>query len=133
MDFVKAALNTKRLIAKNGRDITLYKLDRTVADVTKPWKGSAAPTLGSPYVTKGVFAVPATSIPTESRGLAYDWVSKDLLTQARHVILVAAYDAPDLREYNAFSDTNGLTQAIIWGQLLQPGPVGLLYVFGTRE
>lgn len=133
MDYNKIALNVKRLIAENGRDITLYKLSKTTADPNKPWKGPGTPVPGGAYATKGVFAVPATSIPTESRGLAFDWVSKDLLSQARHVILVAALDAPDLRDYTSFVDEDGKSQGIIWGQLLKPGPVGLLYVFGTLE
>lgn len=133
MDYVKKALGVKIKIDKYGRSIRLYKLDRTVADTSKPWKGSGSHQLTEEYATKGVFVVPATSIPTESRGLAYDWVSKDLLSQARHVILVAAYGAPDLREHNVFIDSDGKSQAIIWGQLLKPGDVGLLYVFGTRE
>lgn len=133
MDYVKTAKGVKAKIDKYGREITMYKIDSTPADNTKPWKGAGSPDLIEPFVTKGVFAVPATSIPTESRGLAFDWVSKELLSQARHVILVAAYGAPMLRDYKIYRDDSGKEQAIIWGQLLQPGPVGLLYVFGTRE
>lgn len=138
-DYARLAETTKRLIEKNGREVTIYKQANAVSvpNTDKPWKGSG--TLGQqtpliePFTCKAVFAVPATSIPTESRGLAFDWVAKDLLIQARHVLLVAAKGAPFLKEHTVYIDNDGTQNAIIWGQLLKPGDIGLLYVFGTRE
>lgn len=144
MDYDRVARTTKRLIEKNGRAITMLSKASVVSpsNAGKPWNGPGPATAPNGTVqqkydltfdTYGVFVVPATSIPTESRGLAYDWVSQDLLAQARHVILVPALGAPDLKLCTDYRDNDGLVQAIIWGQLLMPGDVPLLYCFGTKQ
>lgn len=38
VNYVSLAATAKRLIDSNGRDVTLAKLDRTPADVNKPWR-----------------------------------------------------------------------------------------------
>lgn len=132
MNYFRLAQTTKRLIYKNGRDITLSKLDAAVADVDKPWRGAAEHQLIDTIPTKAVFAIGNTSIPTESRGLAFDWVDEDLLRTTRHVILVAALDLPNLEDYKMMTDA-GKQWAILWGQCLQPGDTRILYVFGLKE
>ena len=132
IDYVAAAIKAKAKIEQYGREITISKLDATVADPAKPWRGSAAPTKVDSVVTSGLFLVPNTSIPTESRGLAFDWVDQELLKRSRHVCLVPAYGLPDLESYNLIVD-DSKEFLLIWGQCFQPGPVRLFYVFGMAQ
>jgi hypothetical protein len=131
-DYVKLAATSQRLIAKTGRIITFAKIANNVGNVLKPWEGSGAHTLTDQVSTHGVFTIGNTSIPTESRGLAFDWVDQELLRVTRHVVIVAAKDIPSLIEHKVMLD-GGTTWSIIWGQLLQPGPIPLIYVFGLKE
>jgi hypothetical protein len=131
-DYAKLASNAERLVAKTGRIVTFNKLVSAPANPARPWEGAADHIVSDSVVTYAVFAIGNTSIPTESRGLAFDWVDKDLLRSTRHVVLVAAKGLPSLLDHKVMLEA-GKTWSIIWGQLLQPGPIGLLYVFGLKE
>lgn len=135
MNYDRVAQTAKRLIAKNGRTIQLYKLDGTSADADKPWRAAAgAPKKTSVVTAKAVFAIGNTSIPTESRGLAFDWVDHELLKVSRRVCLIAAQGVPILDDYKVMIDGNSKKEwSIIWGQCLQPGDKRLLYCFGFKE
>lgn len=135
MDFAKAAANAQRLIRKNGRPLKLYKLSSTVADNAKPWRGAATPTDTELVEEYGSFVIGNTSIPTESRGLAYDWVDNELLKVARHVVLVPALGLPILDDYKTIIDvSNGNSRwNIIWGQCLQPADERIMYCFGLKQ
>lgn len=133
MNYAKIVLLAKRLIDANGRDISLHKLSATAADPLKPWRGPGVQTQTDTINAKAVFAIGNTSIPTESRGLAFDWVDMDLLKVTRHVCLVAASGLPDLTDYKIINDGSAKNWNILWGQCLQPGTDRLLYVFGIKE
>lgn len=135
MDFLRAAKNAQRLIRKNGRRVTLYKFDGGPADPGKPWRGAGVPTDIEPVTDSAVFAIGNTAIPTESRGLAFDWVDNELLKTTRHVFLFPALDLPPLEEYKTMIDIdNGNTRwNIIWGQCLQPADQRIMYVFGLQQ
>lgn len=132
MNFDHIAAVATRLINKNGRDLIFNKLSATTADVLKPWRGAATPTLTETVKTKGTFVIGNTSIPTESRGLAFDWIDQDLLKIARHVVITPAAGLPRMEDHKVMTD-DGKQWSIIWGQCLQPGSVRLLYVFGLKE
>lgn len=131
-DYDEMSALAKELCDEFGRAVTLYKLGNTDADAGKPWRGEGVQTPESPVATVGVFVVPNTSIPTESRGLAFDWVDQELLTRVRHVLLVPALGLPVLDDYKLVND-GGQDWKILWGQCLQPGPTRLLYVFGVAR
>lgn len=131
-NYVKLAAGTKVKIIKNGRPIVLYKRDATAANPAKPWRGPDAPVNVGVVNAHGVFVVPNTSIPTESRGLGFDWVDQDLLKRVRRVCLVYADGLPDLENYNILVD-DGKEFVLTWGQCLKPGSVRLLYVFGMAQ
>lgn len=133
MDYNKLAITTKRLVYKNGRDLLLYKLKNTAVDLAKSWRGAGTPVDIDELKTKGVFAIGNTSIPTESRGLAFDWVDSELLRISRHVVIIAARDLPILEDYKIIKDSDGSRWDIIWGQCLQPGPIRLMYCFGLKQ
>ena len=133
MDYEKMAATTKRLIDKNGRLVTMFKLSAAIANPTKPWRGAAEQILTNEIATMAVFAIGNTAIPTESRGLAFDWVDKDLLRMTRHVCMTSAIGLPPLEDYKIMRDGAAKNWNIIWGQCLQPGSTRMLYVFGLKE
>lgn len=128
-EFAQAALDA---ITDAGRSVTLYKLDGAVIDNTKPWRGKQAQTKTSAVPTFGLFVIPDTSIPTESRGLGLDWMDQELLKRARRVCLVPAMGNPDLEPYNVLSD-GSRDFVLIWGQCFKPGDTPIFYVFGLAE
>lgn len=132
MDYTASAQLALDQITDKGRSITLYKLDGTVADNTKPWRGKAVQTKTSPVNTVGLFVTPDTSIPTKSRGLAFDWIDQELLKRVRHVCVVPAMGNPDLEPYSLLSD-GGRDFGIEWGQCFKPGDTAIFYVFGLAE
>lgn len=132
VNYAELAATVKRLIDGSGRDITLSKTSSAPPDLAKPWRGPSAQVKVDQVSTKGVFVIPNTSIPTESRGLGYDWVDAELLKRARRVVIIAAQDMPDLESYNIITDA-GEDYVLIWGQCLQPGSTKLFYVFGLAQ
>lgn len=132
IDYAEIAAIATELISDAGREVTLYKLSATAADPLKPWRGPGTQTRTDPVTAKAVFVVPNTSIPTESRGLGFDWISDDLLRRARHVCIIAAKDLPILDDYKIAVDF-AKDWTIIWGQCLQPGGTRLIYVFGLAQ
>lgn len=135
MNYTRIQEVAKRLIDTNGRDLKLYKLSKVSADSTKPWRGPAGGAQEiAEVITKGAFVIGNTSIPTESRGLAFDWIDNDLLRITRHVCIVPALNNPVLEDYKVMLDVDDSTRwNILWGQCLKPGPTRLLYVFGLKE
>jgi hypothetical protein len=133
MDYNRFVDITDQKIRETGRAVTLYKLDNTPVDSTKPWRGPAStPAKIASYSTFGLFMIPHTSIPTESRGLAMDWIDVDLLKRSKRVCLIPAKGAPDLQPYSLLSD-GGSDFVLIWGQAFKPGPTLIFYVFGLAE
>jgi hypothetical protein len=135
MDYNRAAANAQRLIRKNGRLLTLTKLSGGPTDPLKPWRGAGVATDIEPVQEYGAFVIGNTSIPTESRGLAFDWVDSELLKTARHVFIMPALGLPIMDNYKTVIDhVNGDGRwNIIWGQCLQPGGVRIMYCFGLKE
>lgn len=133
-DYDEMSLLCKEMIEETGRSLTLYKLSAAATDPSKPWRGSGSvgPEPVNQVAAMGVFVVPQTSIPTESRGLAFDWVDQELLRRTRHVCMVYAEGLPALEDYKLIVDGE-LQWQILWGQCLQPGTKRLLYVFGVAQ
>lgn len=134
MDYTAIAQIALEQIIDKGRAITLTKLTGDPpTDGAKPWRGKGVQTATpTPVSTYAVFAVPNTSIPTESRGLGLDWIDQNLLKRARRVCIVPAQGNPDLTDYHLITD-GGRDFVLIWGQCLKPGPVPIMYVFGLAE
>lgn len=56
VDYVKLAATALRLITKNGKTITVTKLNTTASDANKPWRGAVDPR-SPPAATASVKAV----------------------------------------------------------------------------
>lgn len=130
-DYSEFVVLANELITESGRPVTLYQLSAANADNAKPWRGAGVATQINPVATYGAFVVPNTSIPTESRGLAFDWIDDDLLKRARELCLVPA-NGLDLTDYKELTDGGQLFK-IIWGQAFKPGPTIVFYVFGLAK
>lgn len=121
-EFVRLA---QELIAENGRQVTLQKLDATAADISKPWKGPGAPAVALAKV------LPAVFVPASGSGLGRDIVKEELLDRVEQVALVAPTDV-SLEGFHAILD-GGVRWNIDWAQALKPGPLVVLYVFGVKR
>lgn len=56
VDYVKLAATALRLVTKNGKTVTVTKLNTTASDADKPWRGAADPR-GPAAATESVKAV----------------------------------------------------------------------------
>lgn len=119
-NFVELA---KRLIAKQGRQITLKKLAATTADATKPWKGTG------PATTSAEATTPAVFLPAQGSGLGKVVTDKELLKRADQVALVAPHET-DLEDMTIIVD-DSVQWKIEWVQVLKPADQLCLYVFGV--
>lgn len=124
MDYVKLAATVVRLIAKNGRTVTLHKLSGAANDPAKPWKGPGTPTLqGAGVEVKGVF------VPATGDALGREFISEELLARASEVLLVAP-NATDLEPFNVLLD-NLIRWRVEWCYTLKPADTVMLYAFGV--
>lgn len=120
------------MIEEYGRAVVISKLSSEDVDPEKPWRGAGIETPIASMSTKAAFIIPNTSIPTESRGLALDWIDEEQLRRVREVCIIAAAGMPDLKDYSLITDDSTVYK-IIWGQAFRPGPIRIFYVFGLVE
>jgi hypothetical protein len=120
------------MIEEYGRPIVIQQLSTDDADPEKPWRGPGTSTVIASLSTTGTFIIPNTSIPTESRGLALDWIDEEQLRRVREVCIVPAAGMPDLIDYSLIVDDTTVYR-IVWGQAFRPGPTRIFYVFGLAE
>lgn len=113
-----------KLIQKNGRQITIQKLNTTSTGST-PWKENAV-TYNEDLTRHlvGCF-VPA------SGDFAKDIVSEDLISRVAQVVLIAPTDT-DLDSHNVVIDGN-TTWKIEWVKSLKPADKTLLYFVGIKQ
>ena len=145
-DFVKAAATAKRLIEANGRSVTFFKLNRTAADPTKPWRGptlDADPTSaleGSKVTAKAAF------VPASGSGFGRD--ARDRTTAAqrqeggaggtlvrdiKQIALVAASSMPsgtDLELFDAMRDGDRVWK-IQFANILAPATTDIIWEVGV--
>ena len=126
MDYARAVALAQRLITKNGRAITVQQLGSIPADVTKPWKGAANPTVVNSVETVGVFVPHAGS-----EDLGKFLVDEELLKRVEQVVLIAG-GGTDLTTYQQVLD-EGSVWKIDWIRGLKPGSVTVLYAVGVKR
>lgn len=117
----KFAVLAQRLIAKNGRDVTLYQLSRTPADANKPWEGA-----GTGF---------ADSLTGKAVIVEYqeDEIDDDQVKRGDKKLLIAAPTAAgkDLTKFNKLDDA-GAIYSIVNVKLLKPGTTSILYTIQIR-
>lgn len=128
VDYVKLAATAERLVAKNGREITLVRKSETPTDPTKPWKGPQAGETLLPL--RAVFVPPNTvrQFGITSLGQGTEFV--DLLAFSEQIAIVFQ-GQNDVREYTTLRD--GVDWNILGIQVLKPADINLLAFIGVRR
>jgi hypothetical protein len=125
MDQDKIIATVQRLISKNGRGVTLQRLEGAV-DPAKPWRGAATPVAAFSVQAVGVF------LPASGEAFGQAIVSMDLLARADEVLMVAPVAGQDYTTINQIVDRT-LTWAVQWVHALQPSDKVLLYAMGVKR
>ena len=129
VDYVRLAATAKRLIDKNGREISFVKLNETPIDPNRPWKGTMS---GDTLLTlRGVFVPPNTVRQFGLTALGEGTEFKDLITFSEQIIITAQGEV-DLREYTSVEDRDE-RWGIVGLQVLRAADVTLLAFVGVRR
>jgi hypothetical protein len=117
----KFAALAERLIAKNGRDVVLYKLSRTAATPAKPWEGA------------GTGFEDSATVKAVITDYNEDEIDGEIIRQGDKKLLVAAKPSPtqDLLKFDKLDDA-GSIYSVVRGNLLKPGVTSILYKFQIR-
>lgn len=127
VDYDEFIALAQELIAEAGRPVTFQVLSATPADANKPWKGPAAPTVGSSKDAPAVF------LPPSGQDLGIMTLSAEMLARTQQVCLVAATaDAFDFGVVNALLD-GGVRWGVQWVSTLAPGPKAVFYALGVAR
>jgi hypothetical protein len=115
VNYVRLAATAERLITKNGRSVTVTKLDRVAADPTKPW-------LSGGTTTDSVSAI-AVVIP-----IAFEEADGTNVKRGDAEAFVSHTENPtkNLESYDTLT-TSDETWEIMNIVLLNPGGVRLMY------
>jgi len=115
VDYVKLAATAERLITKNGRAVTLTKLDRVAADPTKPWLGGGTAT---DTVTATAVVFPIAFEDTDGNNIRRG--------DAEAFISHTENPTKNLDDYDKLT-TNERVWEIVNLNLLNPGGTRLMY------
>lgn len=118
---------SRRLTTKFGRTVTFEKLSSGPIDKTQPrWKGAGAPIIETAVVSKAVF------LPASGPDMGELITNIDLLAKIDRVALVPPPTTGEqLQTFNTIVDYEQNRNKIEWVQVLKPGAVILLYLFGV--
>lgn len=140
VDFVKMAAVAKRLIEANGRDVTLYKRDRTPAVAGEPWRGpDSTPTPPDGLV---IGPVKMAFVPATGSGFGKLLFSGDetLMQKIDEVGLLAAdsiedlvppFADTDIEAIDTLKDGTRIYKVVEVGHL-KPADKSLLFVLGLK-
>lgn len=121
-NFTKLAATAKRLINKNGREVSIVKLNTTPADPARPWRGPNNPRTGGATVVAKAAFVP---LGGSNLGITFQDAAPD-----SEVMLFAADDDEGNFLENFDEVIDGTARwAIGQVQVLQPADKRLLYFF----
>lgn len=117
----KFAATAERLIAKHGRDMTLYQLSRSAADSNKPWEGAS---------TGFADSLTGKALLTDYTD---DEVDGEIIRRTDKKLLFAAKTAgmKDLTKFDKLDD-GGSIYSIVRVKLLKPGTTSILYTIQVR-
>lgn len=137
VDFAKLARVAQRLVEANGRDVVLFKKDRTPADGAEPWRG---PDLDSPVPAAGIGPVKVAFVPATGGGFGKILFDTDeslrvkidevgLLAVKSVTDLVPPATAQDVEEADTLRDGSKVYKIVSVGHL-KPADTSLLFVLG---
>lgn len=123
-DHTKFVALAQKLIAKNGRLVTVCKLP-SKGNSAQPWKNDVAPAPVWSYNVMAVF------LPASGSGLSKILKNKDMLKEVNEVALIAPLDGVALEETSMIVDRE--QKLLQWVQALQPAEQACLYVMGMQR
>ena len=133
VDYVRLAATAKRLIDKNGRAISIVKLERDPVDGAKPWRGDPSPRdTGQPEATAttiGVFVEPGSI-----KHWGFMEISEELIGRWEQVVMVSGngVNQVDLEEYDEVVD--GTIRWRIQNVIkLKPADLTMIYALGLSR
>lgn len=131
VNYVRLSATSERLITKNGRDITFYKVSSNPGEVTKPWNGPASLNPIDSVTLKGVFAPPNTvrqfGLTALGEGLQVD----DVFTFVETICIFFPGDH-DIKQFR-FVEDRGSRWNVVAFQLLRPADLQLVGYLGLRR
>jgi len=126
VDYARMAEVARKLIADNGREIIIRKLQTTASDPNKPWRGNTNPDVsgaGLDPVTLDAVAVP----PSSASDLGFKIMSPDLILNASNIYIAAPPESEaDLSEHTEVKDGDRVYR-ITKLDVLRPANTTLLY------
>lgn len=132
VDLVKAAATAKRLIEANGRSVQLFKVDRTPADTSEPWRGVS----GAPSTAAGGASQAAIVAFVPATGGGFGKVTSDrpgtLATAVTTVGLLAANSVPssvDVSQFDSIRDGAKIWK-IVAREELRPATGSIMWQLG---
>lgn len=129
VDYVHAAATALRLIKKNGKPITLVKLATTASDPTKPWRGPVDQR-SPPAASLNLFGA---EISFSKRQLGVAFTKKSIPDTVTGYFFVAV--PPGTQDLTKFDEltSDGVVYKIEVADVLRPGTVDVLYLFGISK
>jgi hypothetical protein len=125
-NYAEMLSDTIELINATGREITLQRVEEAKINST-PWKVSGEPVIAETMENIGTF------VPAWGNEFGTSWVSQEMLSRVSELCLVAGSPDPKgLLKFTHILD-GGVQYAIEWGQVIHPGPLTLLYIFGLTK
>ena len=141
VDFVRASATAKRLIEKNGRVVSLFKLNREADDSTKPWRGSTR----RPNIAQGGggIAVKMAFVPPRGTGLGKN-IERDPATGALSVLfdevgllasdsIPAPFTPKDVEEADTVIDDDDSVWRIVVREHLRPADKSVMFSLGLKR
>lgn len=140
VDFVSLAAVAQRLIEENGRNVTLFKKDRTPANAAEPWRG---PDLTAPDPAAGIGPVTVAFVPPTGGGFGKLLFDSDetlrvkidqvgLLATDSVLDLVPPRTAAEVEQSDTLRDGTRVYKIVSVGHL-QPGDTSLMFVLGLKQ
>jgi hypothetical protein len=132
VDFTAIANLANTILADlPGRSVTVIKLDDSVDDAAKPWRG-ASDARSTPAASSTQTAV---FVPPTGSGLGSLVQQEELIKRSEQIMLIApgAASSDDLSDFDEVIDTDGSRWKITFTEVLAPSDVTLLYAIGVRR
>ena len=124
------ATTARRLIDKNGREMSIIKLGKTFADPSAPWRGQGNPRQvpDAEVAARGVF-VPLYSQVFLGSG---EKESKGLMRGEQICLVAAPPSGENLVDFDEIVDDE-VHWKIVRPQVLRPGATSVMYAFEVRR
>ena len=126
VDFDRLALTAQRLIAANGRSVTVIKYGNAPQDSEKPWRGQ------SEYPEAEVVGI-AAFVPRTQMITTRATNEDGALRETEYALFAGEDDTDlDLETFHAIED-NGRIWRIVSTEVLVPASTRVLYMFEVKR